>query len=114
MDASNKLTTKLIPRMFHRRLVLLAAVALCTCAILGARVARLTIAKSEDSRKLAESRLDHRDYISTVRGTIYDRKGEELAVDRASYAVAVDYRVINGVWIDKESRKAAQKKHAER
>jgi penicillin-binding protein 2 len=114
MDASNKLTTKLIPRLFHRRLALLGAAAISTCAILGARMARLTVVRGSDARALAESRLDQRDFISTVRGTIYDCKGEELAVDRASYALAVDYQVISGVWIDREARRAAQRKNAER
>jgi len=114
MDATNKLTTKLIPRLFHRRLVLLAAVALGISCILGARLSRLTIAKAAESRALAESRLDDRDYIATVRGTIYDRHGEPLAIDRASYAIAVDYRVISGVWAENQAAKAAKARHAQR
>ncbi len=110
MDATKTtLTTKLVPRLFHRRLILLAVVGLVTACVLGAQLTYLTIAKGEGARDLAESRLDAREYIGTVRGTIYDRNGEALAIDRASYSIAVDYSVINGVWIDEQAEKAARR-----
>lgn len=87
---------RLIPKMFHRRLTLLMAVMVCACVVLGAQTAHLTLAKGADRLATALSRLDRREFLPTTRGAIYDRNGVALAMDRASYDVAVQYGVISG------------------
>lgn len=101
---------RLIPKMFHRRLTLLMAVMVCACVVLGAQTAHLTLAKGADRLATALSRLDRREFLPTTRGAIYDRNGVALAMDRASYDVAVQYGVISGTWVVEEAGRVARDK----
>jgi len=93
--------------MFHRRLVLLLVIMVCTTGVLAAQLFRLTIIDGEALRTDAERVLESRKLIPTVRGTIYDRKGRVLAIDEPCYDIAVDYDVITGEWAYKQARRLA-------
>ena len=108
-DQNTTKKQKLVPLLFHRRLILLASVAIIVSIGLGVQLIHLTIIEGDDKRETAFSRLDQRTFLETVRGSILDRNGSELAYDRASYSVAVDYEVISGEWADKQATEAAKK-----
>jgi cell division protein FtsI/penicillin-binding protein 2 len=103
------LITALFPSMFHRRLLLLLSLVGLACLPLVVRLGRLTIVKGDELRVEAEKRLVRRQWTSTVRGNILDRKGRVLAQDRPSYDVAVAYEVITGAWVTEQSRRAARR-----
>lgn len=105
---------RLIPKMFHRRLALLLGAAGFASLILGGQMLRLAVVEGAERRRIAESRLDARDYLPTWRGRILDREGRELAVDAAGYDVAVQYSVISGAWVISQAGDAARSKHRAR
>lgn len=94
--------------MFHRRLLLLGAVAAGVTLLLTAQLTRLAVGQGAARRTTAENRLDLVRYLPTYRGRILDRKGRVLAVDRPSYDVAVDYEVITGAWALKGAAREAR------
>ena len=98
------LLRRLIPRMFHRRLLLLAALAGASLAPAMVQLTRLTVVRHEASVTLAESRLETRAWMPTVRGRILDRHGRVLAEDRPAYRVAVEYTVVTGEWARSRAR----------
>lgn len=93
--------------MFHRRLLLLLAAAGVGLLPLAWQLSHLTIAKGDDLRAQAESRLTRSRQTPTVRGSILDRKGRVLAQDRPSFDIAIDYRVLDGSWAQDQARRAA-------
>lgn len=99
---------KILPKMFHRRLALLMSFVLAVCAVLAAQVTRLTVIDGSRLRAVAESRLVDRELLATTRGRILDRHGEALAIDAASYDVAVDYEVISGAWVIEQAAASAR------
>jgi penicillin-binding protein 2 len=101
--------TSLFPSMFHRRLLLLFTLLLLAMLPLFLRLTSLTVFRSEELRQEAEKRLVRRQWTSTVRGSILDRKGRVLAQDRPSYDVAVAYPVITGQWVTDQSGRAARR-----
>ena len=102
---------KLIPSMFHRRLLMLFSGLGIVAVALIAQMVRLTVVEGADRLRIAEARLDRRDYLPTFRGRILDRNNVELAVDRPSFDVAVDYEVISGVWAMQQAGRAARQRH---
>jgi len=98
-----------IPSMFHRRLVLLGGCLLLVVATLAAQAVRLTVVEGAERLAKAEEQLIRRTFLPTYRGRILDRTGRVLAVDRASYDVAVPYPVITGTWaLQRASRDARE------
>ena len=92
--------SKYIPSMFHRRVLLLAAMAVAAFLLLIFRLGWMTLGEQgRQARSDAGRRLVRETWLPTVRGTVFDRKGRVLAGDRASYDIAVDYRVLNGQWV---------------
>lgn len=89
---------RLIPSMFHRRLVLIGAAHVVAVVGLGIQLGNLTLVRGAELRERAEARLRYAEWLPTSRGRILDRKGRVLAQDRACYHVAVDYPVISGTW----------------
>jgi penicillin-binding protein 2 len=86
--------------MFHRRVLLLAALVLGLFVVLVARLGWMTLGENGvAARAQAGKQLTRKTWLPTVRGTVYDRKGRVLAGDRASYDIAVDYRVLAGQWV---------------
>jgi penicillin-binding protein 2 len=100
---------KSIPSMFHRRLALVACVFLLVLTVLGAKMIRLSVIEGADRRALAESKLDHREFLPTYRGAIIDRVGRTLALDRASDDLAVEYEVLTGTWARSQAYADARK-----
>jgi cell division protein FtsI/penicillin-binding protein 2 len=99
----------LIPSMFHRRLLLLLVGAVVAALPLLFQLSRLTLARADDLRAEAESRLVRQRWTPTVRGSIIDRKGRVLAHDRPSYDVLVSFGVIDGEWAIDQARLAARR-----
>ena len=89
---------KIIPSMYQRRLLLVAGGAVLMFTLPALQVLNLTVAKGGELRAEAEKRLVNQRWIRTIRGQIVDRKGRVLAVDRASFDIAVDYPVLTGKW----------------
>lgn len=102
---------RLIPSMFHRRLVLLMGLLLCATAVLWGQLFRLTVAQGQELRDQAERALLERMLLPTRRGDILDRKGRVLATDRACFDIQVEYRVLTGRWAYDQARYAAYKDH---
>ncbi len=99
--------------MFERRLLLLAGgMAALVLGLSGAHV-RLAVVQGADRRSEAQKRLDLVTFLPTERGRILDRKGRELAVNRPSYDVAVDYGAITGTWALEQATRAARREHEE-
>ncbi len=106
--------SRLVPSMFHRRLLLLLSVTLVAVAVCALQLGRLTIVHGAELRRQAESRLESLVWVPTVRGRILDRKQRVLAQDRPSFDVTVDYRVINGDWAEVWAGETARKLHRSR
>lgn len=98
------LFSTLLPRMFHRRLVLLMAGMAVSASVLGVQVIRLGSIYGESALATAESKLIRRQMTPTVRGRILDRKNRVIAQDRPSYDIAVDFSVLDGSWAEKRAR----------
>jgi penicillin-binding protein 2 len=102
-------TDRLVPTLFHRRLILLA----CGCVLvslgLGGQMVRLAVVEGSERLAEAEARLNQRTYLPTFRGRILDRKGRILARDRASYDIALDYDVITGAWVRSRAARQARR-----
>lgn len=104
---------RLIPSMFHRRLVLLLGLFLVPLLPLVGQMYKLTLVDGHEHRREAESRLVRQSWTPTVRGRILDRHGRVLARDRPSYDIAVDYRVISGAWAEQRAGRFARRVHRE-
>lgn len=98
----------LIPRMFHRRLLLLGTLGVVGLVPLGVQMSRLTLVRGEELRRDAEGYLVRSRQTATARGNILDRKGRILAQDRPSYDLAADFAVITGEWVDQRAQVAAR------
>jgi len=99
---------QLFPSMFHRRLLLLAAMILLSMALLVLKIGHLTVVKGSELKAQAEARLVRHQWTPTVRGEILDRKGRVLARDRASYDVALSYPMLAGEWAKDRARAFAK------
>jgi penicillin-binding protein 2 len=88
-----------IPSMFHRRVVLLVFLCIIALIMLSGRLGYMTVVEGADARAQAEKRLVTTTWLPTTRGRILDRKGRVIAGDRASYNIAIDYRVLAGQWV---------------
>ncbi len=95
---------QLFPSMFQRRLLLLAAMILLSMALLVLKISHLTLVKGSELKSQAEARLVRHQWTPTVRGQILDRKNRVLARDRASYDLALSYRMITGEWATDRAR----------
>lgn len=100
--------------MFHRRLLLLLAVACLTAVVLAAQMANLTVVQGNTLRRRAEGELVDSVLIRTTRGSLLDRHGRVLACDRAACDIAVDYDVLSGRWAYRWARRAASASDTER
>ena len=102
---------KLITSMFHRRLLLLLAIAMVVAAALGTQLWKLAVVQGADRLATAERRLNLVTYLPTYRGRILDRRGRVLVADRPGYDVAVHYEVITGAWALKRADQRARSTH---
>jgi len=108
---SSGIFRRMIPSMFHRRLVLLGGGAAAAIVVLIVQMARLTIVEGAQWRQKAEAVLVRQRLIPTARGRILDRRMRVLAVDRPSDDVCVAYPVITGDWAYRRARRAAYRAH---
>jgi len=90
--------------MFHRRLLLLAVIAVVVAGGLVGQMARLAIVQAAVWRQKAESSLVRRRLIPTARGKILDRRMRVLAADKPSYDICVKYAVITDDWAYRKGR----------
>jgi penicillin-binding protein 2 len=102
---------QIIPSMFHRRVLLLSAMMLSAIIVLMGRLGWMTIVEGQAAREKAEQSMVRRTWYPTVRGQILDRKGRVLAADRASYDIAVDFRVLDGSWARGKAWNHARRVH---
>ncbi|MEL7474522.1 MAG: hypothetical protein AAGK04_14495, partial [Planctomycetota bacterium] len=102
---------RLIPSMFHRRLLLVAIVGVLGVLPLAGQLVRLTLAQGAGLRAEAEGKLQRSEWLPTRRGRIIDRHARVLATDRASYAVSVSYPVITGEWATRRAGRYARRAH---
>jgi penicillin-binding protein 2 len=93
--------------------MLLAALAGVVTLGLAGRLFSLSVVNGAEHRAAAEARLRQREFLPTYRGSILDRRGRVLAVDRPSYNVAVHYHVISGAWARKRAEEQAKAAHRE-
>ncbi|MBX3390308.1 MAG: hypothetical protein KF691_12740 [Phycisphaeraceae bacterium] len=105
--------TNLIPRMFHRRLLIIMSLVFVGLAFPLVQTARLTTTRHAELLRAAESRLVTRQWTPSVRGNILDRKGRILAQDRPSYDVAIGYDVLKGTWAAKKAEELARGNRAQ-
>jgi len=89
--------------------MLLLAVVFGTSLLLGAQLVRLAIVEGAEHAKETETFLRRRMFLPFVRGSILDRRGETLAMDRASWDVQVEYGVIAGRWASEHARQQAKR-----
>lgn len=101
----------IVPRLYHRRLLLLGLMFVAGAGVLGAQLTHLTVVRGEELRAHAEAKLVRQFWTPTVRGRILDRHGRVLAQDRPSFDIAVDYRVITGSWAGAEAARLARNRH---
>jgi len=99
--------------MFHRRLVVLAALSVAGMGLLAGQLARLTLAHGSELLAEAERPLTSKRWIETQRGRILDRHGRVLAADRPSFDVEAHYSVISGAWAYSEAARDARSRYAE-
>lgn len=105
--------SRLIPSMFHRRLVLLFCASVGAAGVLGVQTVRLTVSRGAELRAEAEARLVRRSWVPTTRGRILDRHGRVLAVDRPGYSLRVAYPVLTGEWVREQAAAQAEFENAE-
>src|SRR5260221_13259025 len=81
--------------MFERRLMMLLWACACAGVILIARLFQLQVLEGTECRRLADAALVRpQQYLSPVRGRIFDRNGILLASDEPAVDVCVHYGVL--------------------
>ncbi len=95
--------------MYHRRLLLLLSLITIGMLFLSGQMTRLTVVQGAELRAEAESRLINERWTPTFRGQILDRKGRILALDRPSFDLVADYRLITGEWAYNRAAREARR-----
>ncbi|QQS08617.1 MAG: penicillin-binding protein 2 [Phycisphaerales bacterium] len=80
------------------RLALILGIFLVLSLVLATQASRLAILHADAAREDTEARLLQNTFIPAARGSILDRKGRILAMDRPGYRVDLPYDVISGEW----------------
>ena len=104
-------SSRWVPSMFHRRLLLLSAVSVMLVLVLVTQLTRLTVVQAGVWQTKAESVLVRRRLIPTARGRILDRRMRVLAVEQPSYNVCVRYPVLTDDWAYSRGRRDAYLAH---
>ncbi len=104
---------KFIPSMFHRRVLLLGSACVALLGLCFAKACHLTLVEGPSLRAKAEQALDRREFLPTTRGVILDRRGRKIAIDQASYDLAVEYKVITGEWAVEQAKARARRANAD-
>ena len=93
---------------FQKRIIGLGLFMVVSMGLLGARLLDLTVERGSIYLDRAESRLARTTHLPTIRGSILDRKGRPLALERSSWNFAVDFEVITGAWQRRQAIKEAR------
>ena len=80
--------------MFERRLKIFLAVLVLMTLVLLVRAGQVQVVEHEQWARAAAESMRRSHLVETVRGSILDRNGEVLAVDKPCVDVCVDYRAI--------------------
>lgn len=108
MEVARRMDSRrLIPSMFHRRLVLLGAAMLVVLLVLTGQLVRLSVVEGAERAERAHRALERRTFLPTYRGSILDRNGRALAHDVPGYALAIEYEVISDRWVYEQAREQA-------
>src|SRR5262249_12979404 len=91
--------------VFVRRLMILFALIALGGVVLIGRLAQLQLLQAQEWRDRAQSFINRHYIIETSRGAIIDRNGRALALDKACYDLAIDYRAMNldDQWISRQA-----------
>ena len=115
VDAGSRcMPEKTISTSFQKRLAILGVVMIVATLLLSAQMVKLTVANGDYYREKAEARLVRTRYIPTVRGSIYDRGGRELAAERSSWDFAVDFEILTGEWQRRQALRQAKRERGNR
>jgi penicillin-binding protein 2 len=96
-------------RTVRLRILFLAGCVFIGTAIVSARLAWLTLVRSDELSVRAVERLDVERYLPSWRGRILDRKGRVLAEDVPSYDIAVTYPFATGEWVRRKAEDSARR-----
>ena len=96
-------------RTVRLRILFLAGCVLLGAGAVAARLAWLTVVRSQELSVRAVERLDVERYLPSWRGRILDRKGRVLAEDVPSYDIAVTYPFATGDWVQRKAEESARR-----
>ena len=96
-------------RTVRLRILFLAGCVALGAGVVAARLAWLTVVRSEELSVRAVERLDVERYLPSWRGRILDRKGRVLAEDVPSYDIAVTYPFATGEWVQRKAEESARR-----
>jgi len=108
---ATRMSRPLIPSMFVRRLVLIGVLFALALGTLGIQLTRLTVLQGEDHLERAEATLVRRSFTPSVRGRILDRLNRPLAQARPTYAIELEYAVLDGTWARRRAASYARSLH---
>jgi penicillin-binding protein 2 len=95
--------------MFKRRIQLLLGLGLLVLIGLGLRVLQIQVWEHADWTERARAALKRAQLVDTVRGSVFDIKGRQIALDVACIDACVDYRALTDTpdetWIRNEARR---------
>src|SRR4051794_27071273 len=81
--------------MFERRLKIFLAILVLVTAVLVLRAAQVQVVQKEDWQAKALEQMKRSRQIATIRGSLKDVHGRDIAVDRPCIDVCVDFRALN-------------------
>ena len=96
-------------RTVRLRILFLAGCVFVGAGVVAARLAWLTVVRSQELSVRAVERLDVERYLPSWRGRILDRKGRVLAEDVPSYDIAVTYPFATGEWVQRKAEESARR-----
>ena len=96
-------------RTVRLRILFLAGCVALGSGIVAARLAWLTVVRTQELSVRAVERLDVERYLPSWRGRILDRKGRVLAEDVPSYDIAVTYQFATGEWVRRKAEESARR-----
>lgn len=96
-------------RTVRLRILFLAGCVFVGAGAVAARLAWLTVVRSQELSVRAVERLDVERYLPSWRGRILDRKGRVLAEDVPSYDIAVTYPFATGEWVQRKAEESARR-----
>ncbi len=103
---------RMLPKLFHRRLVLLSVLCAGAFGVMLLQTARLAFLENERHAADAEAWLVRESWSPTVRGQILDRRGRVLATAVPGYSVEIEFPVLSGDWARDRAERYAKRLYA--